>query len=188
MTYEQLLNAHFLKHPGHSKIVHFIFQPLVVLPTALIAVFVYSLVKTGDSELSFLIAIFAAMYPIVKFFLVGAQMTGHGVGLIKKGPLPLLGLTTVATICELLILGVIIFLVVVAYQAPESLGFEKVKVFSVSLLFSFIMSMLYWRFHAYYETWYGSEYDARIEFQKKGYAAEIVEERIEELKRKGILF
>jgi hypothetical protein len=57
----------------------------------------------------------------------------------------------------------------------------------VSLLFSFIMSLLSWRFHSYYANWYGSEYVARMEFKSKGNSDEVIETKIKKLKKIGII-
>ncbi|MDB5188470.1 MAG: hypothetical protein JWM92_68 [Candidatus Nomurabacteria bacterium] len=190
MTYDQLMDSHFLKFPGHSKVVHTIFNPWVIMVIIVIAVAMYSL-HMGHS-ISFAIgsAVLCGLYMQGKLLMIGMQMTGHGVGIIKKGKFSFLGLPTVATVCLLVLFTIILFLNYTAFiTAPSNdPDFNRVRVLAVSLLFSFAMAMLSWRFHTYYETWYGSEYDARYEFKyRRGYSEEEVERRIKILRSKGYI-
>lgn len=186
ITYEKLMNSHFLRFPSHSKIVHTIFNPFMVGAIIFVAVMIYLVIADGDWMFAVMVAGICSMFMSMKIALATMQTSGHGVGIIKKGKLSVLGLPSAATG----ILGIILFLILaiiyVSFAAPEE-HFERVQMFGISMLFGFVMSLLSWRFHTYYETWYGSEYDARQEFIQKGYTEEVIKEKIALLKKKGIL-
>jgi hypothetical protein len=61
------------------------------------------------------------------------------------------------------------------------------QLLSVSMFTALFLSLLTWRFRLFYETWYGDEYKARLEFKNKGCGKIQIEKNIKELKRLGIL-
>lgn len=188
MTYEKLMDSNFIKFPNHSNVVHNLFNPFVVALISFIATGLYTLLMDGDWGFTIIVAMVCAAYMQMKIAFVTMNIHGHGVGIIKKGKFSLLGLPTVVTIMLLIIFTIILLLNIIAYGADTNLDFGRVQIFASSMMFGFIMSMLSWRFHSYYETWYGSEYDARMELTQKGYSGEEIEQQIAALKKKGILF
>lgn len=188
MTYEKLMNSNFIKFPNHSNVVHKLFNPFVVALINFIATGMYAFLFDGDLGFAFINAFICGAYMTLKISFVSMNMTGHGVGIIKKGKLSLLGFPTGISIFLLTLFTIILMMNIVAFTGETDMDFERVQILSASLMFSFVMIMLSWRFHSYYETWYGSEYDAKCELVKKGYGEHEIEQKIAELKRKGILF
>lgn len=187
ITYDELMNSPFMRFPSHSKIVHDIFNPLTVSLIVMITVGTTIMIIDGDGVFAIMLALICGAYAPIKILMVGNQMTGHGVGVVRNGKFSFLGLSTVATIILSILFIVIVSLNYIAFTAPNTQDFQRVQMFSVSMLFSFIMSLLSWRFHTYYETWYGSRYDAILEFKKKGYSDEEIEVKIKKLKKQGIV-
>ncbi len=64
----------------------------------------------------------------------------------------------------------------------------KTIAFPTLLVISCVLVLLTWKFHMYYETWYGSDYDARMEFKNRGYNDEQITYAIEQLYKIGILY
>ena len=186
MTYEKLMNSHFLKYPTHSKIVHAIFNPFVVAAIILVATTTYVKIVDGDWMFAIMDGMICSMFLSMKMGLVAMQMSGHGVGMIKKGKLSVLGLPSAAVVMFAIILALLLTITAIGYTAPGG-GFERVQMLGVSMLFGFIMSVLSWRLHSYYTTWYGSEYTARMEFKGKGYSDALIEEKVDKLKKMGII-
>ena len=186
MTYEELMNSHFLKYPTHSKIVHAIFNPFVVASIILVATTAYVKIVDGDWVFALMVGGICSMFLSMKMAMVAMQMSGHGVGLIKKGRLSVLGLPTPAVVMFAIIFGLLLTITIIGYTAPNG-GFERVQMLGTSMLFGFIMSVLSWRFHSYYTMWYGSKYDAMMEFKNKGYDEETIKLKVEKLKKMGII-
>lgn len=61
------------------------------------------------------------------------------------------------------------------------------KALGTPLLFGFLMMLLCWRFHGYYETWYADQESLRFYLESEGYAEEEINERIRVLRNKGML-
>ena len=187
MTYEKLMNSHFLQHPTHSRILHTIFNPFIVAAIILIATTTYVKIADGDWTFAIMVGMICSLFLSMKMGMVSMQMHGHGVGIIKKGKLSVLGLPNAAVVVWGILLALLTAMTVMAYTAPEG-GFERMQILCVSLLFGFVMSVLSLRLHSYYATWYGSEYDARLEFKNKGYSDEVIADKLKKLKEMGILF
>lgn len=186
LTYEELMNSHFLKYPTHSRIVHVIFNPFIVAAIILVATTTYVKIVDGDWGYALMVGMICSMFLSMKMAMVAMQMNGHGVGMIKKGKLSVLGLPSAAVVMYAIILALLTTITVLSYTAPGG-GFERVQQLGVCMLFGFVMSVLSWRLHSYYTTWYGSEYDARMEFKNKGYSDEVVAEKLQKLKKMGVL-
>lgn len=189
ITYEELMDSHFMKYPSHSRIVHVIFNPFIVVAIILVATTGYVKIVDGDWTFALMVGVICSMFLSMKMAMVSMQMSGHGVGMIKKGRLSVLGLPSAAVVMLVIILSLILGIIIVAYTAPEDglEGFKRVKLMGISMLFGFIMSVCSWRFHSYYTIWYGSEYSARIEFKNKGNSDEEIELKVKKLKKKGII-
>ena len=170
MTYEELMNSHFLKYPTHSKIVHAIFNPFVVASIILVATTAYVKIVDGDWVFALMVGGICSMF----------------LSMIKKGRLSVLGLPTPAVVMFAIIFGLLLTITIIGYTAPNG-GFERVQMLGTSMLFGFIMSVLSWRFHSYYTMWYGSKYDAMMEFKNKGYDEETIKLKVEKLKKMGII-
>jgi hypothetical protein len=183
ITYEELMDSHFMKHPSHSRIVHVIFSPPIVAAIILVVTTGYVKIADGDWAFALTVGALCSMYLFIKILMITPQMTGHGVGLVKKGKFSVLGLTSIAVAMFTVILFLISAITVLGYIG----GFERAHQLGESMLFGFVMAMLSWRFHSYYETWYGSEYDARVQFKNKGNSDEVIEGKIKKLKKRGII-
>lgn len=186
-TYEKLMNSHFMKHPTHSRIVHAIFNPFIVAAIILVAVTLYIKIADGDWTFALMVGFIASMFLSMKMAMVGQMMNGHGVGIVKKGKLSVLGLPSAAVVMYTIILGLLGTITVISFTANSDVDFGRAQMFGVSMLFGFVMSILSWRLHTYYTTWYGSEYDARMEFKNKGYSDEVIDGKVKKLKEMGIL-
>jgi hypothetical protein len=186
LTYEELMNSHFLKYPTHSRIVYVIFNPFIVTAIILVATTMYVKIVDGDWGYALMVGMICSMFLSMKMAMVAIQMNGHGVGMIKKRKLSVLGLPSAAVVMYAIILSLLTTITVLGYTAPGG-GFERVQQLGVCMLFGFVMSVLSWRLHSYYTTWYGSEYDARMEFKNKGYSDEVVAEKLQKLKKMGVL-
>jgi hypothetical protein len=114
-------------------------------------------------------------------YAANCNMTGHGVGIVKKQKLSVWGLNNVAVIMYSII-GV---LIIALLMLPTDN--KNVDAFAVSMLASYIMGLLYWRLHQYYDTWYGNEHDARLEFKQRGLTQDQISERIFDLKKKNVI-
>ena len=188
LTYEELMNSHFMRHPTHSKLVHSIFNPFLIAGIILVSTITYAKVIDGDWILAIMIGMICSLFLSMKMGLVGMMMSGHGVGLVKKGKLSVLGLPSAAVVLYSIVLGLILMIVIISYTSASGSDFKRVQIFGTSMLFGFCMSILSWRFHTYFNTWYGSEYDARMEFKNKGFSENKIEESLKKLKEIGILF
>jgi hypothetical protein len=190
ITYEQLMESNFLKHPTHSKIVHTIFNPFIIAVIILMATTTYVKIADGDWTFALMVGFIASMFMSMKIAMATMIVpAGHGVGMVKKGKLSVLGLPTPAVVMLGIIFLTILGMNYVAFSYNGPLGgFERMKIFGVAMLFGFIMSICSWRFHVYYNMWYGSEYDARLEFKNKGYDDKEIESKVKQLKKQGILF
>jgi len=184
--YEGLLDSFLIRCPKYNRFAYLIFNPFIVAAIIMIAITVYIKISDGDWSYAVIVGAMASMFMSMKIALVGMQMTGHGVGLIKKGRLSVLGFPNVVVVMLGMILFLLLAITIIGYTAPER-NFERIQLFGTSMLFGFIMSLLSWRLHTYYNTWYASEYLARMEFMSKGYSDEEIEERVKKLKEKGIL-
>ncbi len=187
MTYEKLMNSHFLKYPTHSAIVHAIFNPFIVAAIILVAVTTYIKIVDGDWTFALMVGFIASMFLSMKMAMVGQMMNGHGVGLRKKGKLSVLGLPSAAVVMYTIILGLLVTITAISFFSKSDVDFGRAQMFGVSMLFGFVMSILSWRLHTYYTTWYGSEYEARMEFKNKGYSDEVIAAKVKKLKEMGIL-
>ncbi|HWC58034.1 MAG TPA: hypothetical protein VG621_03770 [Candidatus Paceibacterota bacterium] len=189
ITYEELMNSHFMKYPSHSRTVHILFNPFIVAAIILFVTAGYAKIMDGDWTFTIMVGLLTSMFLCMKMAMVTTQMNGHGVGMIRKGRLSVLGLPSSAVVMFAIILFLILAIITVAYTAPQDGlgGFKRVQILGLSMLFGFIMSVLSWRFHSYYETWYGSEYSARMEFREKGYSNDEIEAKIKKLRKLGII-
>jgi len=188
MTYSELMKSNFFRFPGHNPIVHRIFNPFVTALIMFVAITAYVKIADGEWTFAIIVAFIASCFMSMKIALATMMIpSGHGVGMVKKGRLSVLGLPTPAVVMFGIILTIILAMNALAFSPGATLDMGRMKMFSVSMLFGFILSICSWRFHTYYETWYGSEYAARMEFKAKGYGDEIIEEKIAALRERGIL-
>jgi hypothetical protein len=187
ITYEKLMKSGLMRYPNHSPIVHAIFNPFVTAVIMFVAIMAYVVLADGDWEFAVIVACLAAFFMSMKIAMVGMFLSGHGVGIIKKGKFSVLGLPTVATVILSIPFLLLVFLTYLSFTAPDAEMFGRLRIFCVSFLFGFIVSLLSWRFHTYYETWYGDEYAARMEFKGKGYSDDVIEEKLQVLRNIGIL-
>ena len=194
MNYEQLTNTHFIKYPSHPKWLHEIFRPFWVSMFLAAAFCTHSSFFELEEDWLFLwLSFFCAIMPILKIAFAQNFLLGHGVGLIKKSRFSLLGLPNWMTIIQIvLILGTGWAALKLNYGEIKEENFNLKAILILKLLFSylfisFLASLLSWRFHTYYETWYGSECDAKSEFENKGFSKEEIEKKINLLKKKGII-
>ncbi len=190
ITYEQLMESNFLKHPTHNEVVHAIFNPIIIAIIILVTTTTYVKITDGDWIFSLMVGFITSILMSIKLAMATMIIpAGHGVGIVKKGKLSVLGLPNSAVIMFSIILLLILALNYITITYNYSFEtFTRIRMFSLSMLFGFILSICSWRFHTYYNTWYGSEYDARLEFKNKGYDDELIENKITKLKKQGILF
>ncbi len=190
MTYEECMNF-FIKYPNHSKTLHRVFSPIVVTLTIFIGVFTLNKFFEGTTSFALLTACISTGFVFSKILLVQNMLNGHGVGIKKKGRFQVLGLTE-KVFWKLLVPFILILIMNILAFMNDDLEFPKdamrFRLFVVSILFVYIMSMLCWRFHIYYETWYGDEYKARVEFKNRGDSDEEIERKIEILYKQGTLY
>lgn len=187
ITYEELMNSHFMKFPTHSKVVHTIFSPWVVCLIIIVVVGTTTYLIDGGIDMAIMTALVAGAYVPMKIAIATMDMDGHGVGLIKKGKISLLGLPTVASVMYFILFAIVTAIIFVAFTDSSGVHFGRVQIFGIAMMCSLIMSLLSWRFHTYYETWYGSEYAARMQFKSKGYSDKVIEDKIRLLKKRNIL-
>ena len=181
ITYDELMKSPILDFPEINYFLYKLFSLTFVILFSLFFAFAFSFYKTkGDLFLAFFIGLLS-LTPILKMYAANCNMTGHGVGIIKKQKLSVFGLSSIAVIMYSII-GILIITLLVSPTDNEN-----VDAFAVSMFVSYIMGLLYWRLHQYYDTWYGSEYDARIEFQQRGLTQDQISERIFDLKKKGVI-
>lgn len=188
ITYEELMSSHFMRFPAHSRIVHIIFNPLLCGCILMVLTVLCAKIVGTDWSISIISGVFAA-YALIRQYQAQMNLKGHGVGLIKKGKFSVLGLPQGMSIASIFFGLVIITMFTGSFLGDfnsdkTSLNF---KTLSSALLASHILSLLSWRLHTYYETWYGDEYKARIEFKNRGLSDHKIEEYIVLLRRKGIL-
>ena len=134
--------------------------------------------------------VITAMSIAVGFFLFGkvawaySFLQGYGVGLKK-------GAVITVTIIMVIIGALILAINYSGYQMLKenmlSAGANTMQL-SLTMASAYIVVILYWIFYARKAYFYGSEYEARCELKyQKGYPDNIVEEKIVELKKLGII-
>lgn len=194
ITYEELMNSHFMKFPGHSKVLHYIFDPIAISIYLFILISLVGYLYGVGLGLSIFIAAVSVISVILKQSSSYHTMTGHGVGLKKKGKFSILGLSTALSIGFLIISSLSLVMVLGSFSESFNKGmmdYQTVlnfRALSLSFFICTVFSLLSWRFHIYYETWYGSQYDAMIECKNKGMSVEQTEQFIENLRKAGILY
>ncbi len=189
MTYEQLMSSHLMKFPSHSKVVHTIFHPFLIALVIAISTIGYTWIKDGDPGFALIVGVISA-YVSFKMYYASSQLTGHGVGIIKKGKFSVLGLPSILVLLYSIALLLLLGMLIISHTAEDGhfpSFYARAQVFTLCALFSFVISLLSWRFHIYHETWYGSEHDARLEFQKRGLSKSDIEAKVALLKRNGII-
>lgn len=191
MNYEQLMNSHLVNHPSNPKWLHELFRPLWVALFLIVAFIGTSIFLEVDKGLGIFASLIFGGYVLVKlsFF---QMISGHGVGRVKKGAFSFLGLPMMVSVIMLLLLLMSVVMIASTFTVefreaffPETI--LNLRVVSWYFFISIIASLLCWRFHIYYETWYGDEYEARREFEEKGIDNEEIERRISLMRKKGIL-
>ncbi len=187
MTYEKLMNSHFLKYPTSNPVVYAIFNPFMTALISFVAITAYVKIVDGDWMMALITALVASAFMQMKMSLMFMNVDGHGVGISKRGKLSVMGLPNAAVVMLGILLLIILAINFIAFTADTTLDFARVKMFGVSMLFGYILSICSWRFHTFYDTWYGSEYNARMEFKGKGNTDEQITEKIAKLKEMGIL-
>ena len=155
---------------------------------AMILVIVTSVAKImyGEWGFAFITATISAFYIVLKVTTIG-DMVGHGVGVIRREKVTILGIP--GTIFA--VYGVLSFLMllvaIISFFFEENAVLTKATFLSITMMFGLIMSMLTWRLHTYYKVWYGNEDDARLEFKNRYDKDEVVEFKVNKLKELGIL-
>lgn len=189
ITYEMLMN-HYVKFPNHSLLVHKLFNPYLVMLIVLCVTGITTYVLDGDFMFALIVSFLTACFLGIKMISSFNILHGHGIGIVKTGRFRVIGLPEKAFYVLLVPFVLIVILNILAFTQTSEFPSDdmRLKLFAGSFLFGFIMSLLSWRFHTYYETWYGSEYDARIEFKSKGYSEDLIENSIQELYKKGVLY
>src|SRR6185436_896068 len=189
ITYEELMNSHFMRFPSHSRILHIIFNPICLCVVLFPLITFISWAAGVPLYAAIMIASIAGGIVPLKQFRTQAKLRGHGVGLIKKDGFTFLGMPKTMSLGAIIMGFVLLVMVLAVFFGPSddphvTLNF---KALSLSLFVSHIISLLSWRFHTYSETWYGDEYKARMEFKKRGMKDSEIEEYIQRLRKMGIL-
>ena len=194
-SYYEFTNT-VLKFPDHSPLVHKLFNPYyIALFLAVVSIVVLYWAKYDTFGIGFMTLFTLVVY--VKQVAVQYLFTGHGVR-IRKDPkktiifgLPIRNFIflLIPVILSLVILALSIYSIINVEQGLYLFGsLAKTIAFPTLLVISCVLVLLTWKFHMYYETWYGSDYDARMEFKKRGYNDEEITYAIEQLYKIGILY
>ena len=185
-SYEELLNSKQVKFPGYNKTLYTLCSPSVAFAVILVIVTAIAKIVYGEWGFAFASAVFSSMFIVLEVATLG-EMSGHGVGVIKKERTTILGLPATIFMAYSSIICLIVLLMLVSFFTEMSMVISKATFLVIALLFSYMMSIATWRLHTYYKVWYGSEDDARLEFRSKHYSDEIVVGKIMKLKELGIL-
>ena len=192
MTYEQAIN-HYVKFPGHSLVLHKIFNPLVSTPAIVVVMVAGAYLLNLDMYLGVFIAILAGgLFPL-KLSGMFNTLIGHGVGIYERGRFRILGIPEKMFYIIIPVPTALIIVMIWTTGYLESSTLTESTILNYqflvgSLALGFLVSLLSWRFHTYYETWYGSEYDARVSFTKSSSSENEVLKKLEVLYRNGILY
>lgn len=192
ITYEELMNSHFMRYPSSPKWLYNMFNPVVVMITLAAAVIIAGKILNIDHALVAMIT-FITSWITYRRHTTYRLFVGHGIGHIKKGKFSFLKLpTTGMSISSIVMLLLTISMIIATFTKGFRTGLQpdtvrSYQLLSVSMFTAFAVSLLTWRFRLFYETWYGDEYKARLEFKNKGYGKIQIEKNIKELKRLGIL-
>lgn len=125
---------------------------------------------------------FIAMLVMVKFEVVHQQMLGHGT-VIKKirkiGRLPIF-----TAVFFVIVVGICLIIINGATQAtsfsPRTVA--NLQSLAIGALVGAIVGLVRWYLGAYSETFYGSPYDATMQYLAQGLTPEEVEEKMKHLK------
>lgn len=183
MSYDSLMN-HFVNYPNHPEWLHKLFSPLVVMLTStLLFIFlsyvVFS-VKLGAALIFALIMLFIFSRAISAM----QNMSGHGVGLNPKRT----SKVRKTLMRSMLFLSILSSVALIAgcYGYTKD-GNILLVLLPGALVWGLVGSILIWKYHMYYITWYGNEYDARTVFKNKGATEQEVDTAIRVLRKNGIL-
>ena len=187
LTFDQLMDSQFMKHPSHSQVVHRIFNPWVTA----VVIFVVSMIYVGQLDsrgnIIFIFSMLPTGFSMALYFMIISTMIGHGVQLHKlTSRWSLLGIPG-----ALILIFPVYFVIVLSAIIYGYTSFDEQAVFGkilgLPLLFGFVMMLLSWRFHGYYVTWYAGQKGLRFYMEREGYSEEEIIERIRVLTNRGML-
>ncbi len=183
MTYDSLMN-HFVNYPNHPEWLHKLFSPLTVMfISASLFIFLSYVVFDAGLWISIVFAI-VMLYVYSRTISAMYNMSGHGVGLNPKRTSKVRKILIVG----LIILSILISIVLIGgFYGYDKYGNILLVLLPGALALSLIGSILIWKYHMYFVTWYGSEYDARIEYKSLGVSEQDIDIAIKNLREKGIL-
>lgn len=132
------------------------------------------------------ICVFLGLKAYLAFAASHYYTTGHGVGVRKVRMIA--KMPAVFWVFGLLIITICIVALTQLHtpETIESLGAitaANIMNFIVVVLIGTVISVLRWYLGGYEDTFFGSEYEARVEFEARGYSPEEIERRIAVLRQ-----
>ncbi|HRH31377.1 MAG TPA: hypothetical protein PK950_01800 [Candidatus Paceibacterota bacterium] len=188
ITYDELMNSRFLEFPGHNEALYKIFSTIGAVLIIAAASIASGIMLQRDAGIITLTTLFSLML-LMKMQYSFTHISGHGVGIVRKSKFSILGAPKKLSISFVILFVLTLFMVSLSFAGDFSFDDTQLnfQYLSSCLFFAVIILMLNWRLYAYYTTWHGDEYAARVYFTKKGFSSSTIQECIDTLKLKGIL-
>ncbi|MBP7832089.1 MAG: hypothetical protein KA028_03685 [Candidatus Pacebacteria bacterium] len=188
ITYEELMNSRFIEFPAHNAFLFNLLQPIVLCSIIIVGSIIAAIAYNVNATLAALVIVLAVMIQI-RMQGMYYRMSGHGVGLRPKPKFSIMRLSTRLSITIIVVVFFTSFLLLLTLLGNWDSAQEAVQYHYFGSVFfsSGILSMLSWKYHFYYATWYGDEYKARTEFINSGMNTIQIQDNIDQLKRIGIL-
>lgn len=141
----------------------------------------------------FLIVTLASTFIYVKMNTV-FLLNQHGHGVLYPDKFKIMGFTIGKIIYFSIVTALIGTLMYIAFMGFEDVDISwtqtvyNIRFGVLTIAFTYAISFILWRMYWYEKLFYGSEYDARIEFQRNGDQNDVIEQKINKLKEQKILY
>ncbi len=131
-----------------------------------------------------------ALFVYAKFMLGFNFNVGHGVFHKKQRRIRGFNIPMVSYFGFIAV--IIIGFLYTIYSPEAKADFDPITINNLqyvgwSMAIGFVMSFVVWHYHTYYETFKGSEYDARVQLTGKGYSDEEVNIKVIQLRQTGFI-
>lgn len=183
MTYDSLM-GHFVNYPNHPEWLYKLFNPYVVMLTSASLFICLGYIVFSVPLGTLLIFALIMMYVFHRAISAMQNMYGHGIGLNPKRTSKVRKIL----VRSVIFLSVMISILLIAgFCGYNEDGNILLILLPTALTLGLIGSILIWKYHMYFVTWYGNEYDARVEFKKHGMSDQQINARIKQLRENGVL-
>lgn len=176
------------KYPGRYKSAYKMFTREKVSIFVGVTVFLQVLHLRNDWFMSGYIALTCYLTVTFMDYVVFMNLTGHGVGMMKKSKIPVLKLPLIAIQITGVMFLVLCLLMLSVFNESHTRPTES-EIFVSSVMYAFLCSFFVWRFHTYYDTWYEDINTAANEVIRKnrGISKQALNSKLLRLVEEGII-